>query len=93
MCNYLNQNKKTKMVDNESIEDITSSNLSDDNFSNSVIHLIKIYLEEYKQKLLFAFSPILNDSLILLNTNAKKIIKGFRSNKDEIARGGQYPTS
>ena len=25
------------MVDNESIEDITSSNLSDDNFSNSMI--------------------------------------------------------
>ena len=33
------------MVDNESIEDITSSNLSDDNFSNSMIHLIKISLE------------------------------------------------
>ena len=38
------------MVDNESIEDITSPNLSDDNFSNSMIHLIKICLEEYKQK-------------------------------------------
>ena len=36
------------MVDNESIEDITSSNLSDDNFSNSMIHLFKISLEEYK---------------------------------------------
>ena len=36
------------MVDNESIEDITSSDLSDDNFSNSMIHLIKITLEEYK---------------------------------------------
>ena len=33
------------MVDNESIEDLTSSNLSDDNFSNSMIHLIKISLE------------------------------------------------
>ena len=36
------------MVDNESIEDISSSNLSDDNFSKSMIHLIKISLEEYK---------------------------------------------
>ena len=60
------------MVDNESIEDITSSNLSDDNFSNSVIHLIKISLEEYKQKVLFASSPILNDRLISLNDECKK---------------------
>ena len=44
------------MVDNESIEDIASSNLSDDNFSNSMIHLIKISFEEYKQKL-YLHSP------------------------------------
>ena len=79
MCNYLNQNKNTRMVDNESIEDITSSNLSDDNFSNSMIHLIKISLEEYKQKILFAFSPILNHSLILLNYECKKDNQRFQN--------------
>ena len=66
------------MVDNESIEDITSSNLSDDNFSNSMIHLIKISLEEYKQKFLFVFSPVLNHSLILLNYECKKDNQRFQ---------------
>ena len=74
----MNQNKKTKMVDNESIEDITSPDLSDDNFSNSMIHLIKISLEEYKQKFLFAFSPILNHRLILLNYECKKDTQMFQ---------------
>ena len=60
------------MVDNESIEDITSLNLSDDNSSNSMIHLIKISLEEYKEKFLFASSHILNHSLILLNYECEK---------------------
>ena len=56
----------------------TSSNLSDDNFSNSMIHLVKISLEEYKQKILFAFSPILNHSLISLNYECKKDNERFQ---------------
>ena len=75
----MNKNKKTKMVDNESIEDIASSNLSDDNFSNSMIHLMKISLEEHKRKFLFAFSPILNYSLILLNYECKKDNQRFQN--------------
>ena len=66
------------MVDNESIEDITSSNLLDDNFSNSMIHLIKISLEKYKQKFLFSFSLILNHSLILPNYECKKDNQRFQ---------------
>ena len=76
------------------VSTITNSNLSDDNFCNSMIYLIKISLEEYEEKFLFESSLILNDSLISLNdADAIKIMKDIRSNKDEIDQGVHYPTN